>query len=259
MTMLSVGDLCPLLTKFHNKLLTKDSPLIYMMSPLTSSLLVITSLLMTSFQVFGTPIRCQGLKGMDSKFIEEYCWVTSTFSTLSSSKYNPAYPGVGPSGKDKENLTYHNYYQFTPIVFLFLAGVCMTPHIIWRHWEGGLLAKLIPIKDKKVDVNILSWVKAKCYGKNISNYFGRNLNSLHHIRYGRLNLVAEVMCFLSILCVIMILQCIFKTFLQYFPLYVFHHYVAQLPVSPEEKLFPIGICYRRYQEPTFKIWSKSGY
>merc|ERR1712179_670197 len=30
----------------------------------------------------------------------------------------------------------------------------------------------------------------------------------------------------------------FKTFLQYFPLYVFHHFVAPLPISPEERLFP---------------------
>jgi len=234
MTMLSVGELCPLLSMFQYNLLTTDSLLIYMLSPLTSSLLIITSLLMTSFQVFGTPIRCQGSNEMASEFIQEYCWVTSTFSTLS--KYEAAYPGIGPSNKEK--LIYHNYYQFMPVVLLFLAGVCMTPHIIWRYLEGGLLLKLVPTKDNKVDVDILSWVKAKSYGKNMANYFGRNLNSRQHIRYGWFNLVAEVICLLSVLCVIVILQYIFKTFLQYFPLFVFHHFVAPLPISPEERLFP---------------------
>ena len=101
------------------------------------------------------------------------------------------------------------------------------------------MAKLVPTKDRKVDVNILSRLKAKSSGKNMANYFGRNLKSRQHIRYGWLNLVAEVICLLSILCVIVILQCLFKTFLQYFPLYVFHHFVAPLPTSPEERLFPI--------------------
>jgi len=238
MTMLSIDDLCPLLPLFQHKLLTIDSLLIYLLSTLTTSLLMITSLLMTSFQVFGTPIRCQGSSDMTSEFIEEYCWSTSTFSTLSSRKYEPVYPGVGPSITDKEKLIYHNYYQFMPVVLLFLAGVCMTPRIIWRYWEGGLMAKLVPIKDDKVDVNIVSWVKAKSYGKNLSNYFVRNLHSRQHMRYGWFNLVAEVMCLLSVLLVIVVLQCIFKTFLQYFPLYVFHHFVAPLPISPEERLFP---------------------
>lgn len=229
--MMTIGELCPLVSMLKNKLILRDGLLTYLLSPITSSLFIITSILMTSFQLFGNPIKCQGSSGAgaSSEFIDEYCWTTSTFSIRS-------FPGDDRSTRDT---IYHSYYQFLPVVFLFLAGLCMAPQIIWRYWEGGLLIKLVPIKDKQLGVNLLQWLEVKRYSKNISNYFVRNLNSGHHTRYGHLNLVTEVLCFLVILCIIFILQSLLKTFIQYFPHYLFHQIVTPLSISPEESLFPL--------------------
>ena len=169
--------------------------------------------------------------------MDEYCWTTSTFSTRSSNS-SPIYPGVGEIMG--EEVVHHNYYQYLPLVLLILTGLCMIPHLIWRCWEAGLMIKLVPTNgENKVDVNILQWEKVVLYSKGVADYFVRNFNSQHHLKYGQYNLLAEIMCFLIILTIIVILQCFLKTFLQYCPLLLLHHLDAPLPISPEERLFPI--------------------
>ena len=237
--MLMFQDLFPLLMLFKQRHGKTESNLVYLLSPITSSMLIVISIVMTSFHVFGTPIRCIGdaRSRFTSDYINEYCWTTSTFSTMSSNSV-PFYPGVGIMGS---KVVHHNYYQWMPLVLLCLAGLCAIPHMMWRYSEAGLMNSLVPSNTdgSKVDMNILQWEKVVLYSKGVANYFVRNFNSQHHIKYGQYNLLAEVMCFLIILAIIVILQSFLKTFLQYFPLLLLHHVDAHLPISPEERLFPI--------------------
>ena len=233
--MMALSDLCPLITMFKHRLVRTDSFLIYLLSPITSSLLITVCVLMASFQLFGTPIRCQVLDDRSAEFIEEYCWATSTFSTWGPTM-SPIYPGVGEM---KGQVVYHNYYQYMPVVLLLLAGLCMLPHLIWRFCEGGLMVKLVPTMDKKLAIDILHWEEVRLYSKDLANYFRRNINSLHHHHYGQCNQITEAMCFLNIISIIFILQWFLKTFLQYLPHLVLHHLVSPLPVPPEERLFPL--------------------
>ena len=149
--MTPLSDLCPLLSMFKHKPVKKDSFLVYLLSPITSSLLITTSILVASFQLFGSPIRCQ-TPGGSSEFIEEYCWATSTFSMWSSS-VSMMYPGVGQS---RGEVVYHSYYQYMPVTLLLLAGLCMLPHVFWSYWEEGLMDKLVP-----------RWPSASCTGRRL--------------------------------------------------------------------------------------------
>jgi len=247
MAMLLLQDPCPLVTMFKHKVITTDSSLIYMLCPITSSLLITSSILMTSYIMFSSPIRCQVYAGKAaSKYIDEYCWATSTYST---SNLSPIYPGVGVS--KGEEVVYRNYYQYMPLVLLLLAGLCMIPRILWRYWEAGLINKLVPVSNKKVAIDILNWKEVENYSKNIASYFVRNINGCHHMRYGKHNLMAEVLCLLIILLIIFLLQCFLKTFLQYVPDLWLHHSDA---IPPEEKLFPLlSKCNIRKYGPTGSI------
>lgn len=236
--MLLLQDMFPLLMLLKQRQRKTESNLVYLLSPITSSMLIMISIVMTSFHVFGTPIRCIGdaRSRFTSDYINEYCWTTSTFSTMSSNSV-PFYPGEGVMGAE---VVHHNYYQWMPMVLLCLAGLCVIPHMMWKYSEAGLMNSLVPSNtDSKVDMNILQWEKVVLYSKGVANYFVRNFNSQHHIKYGQYNLLAEVMCFFIILAIIVILQSFLKTFLQYCPLLLLHHLDTPLPISPEERLFPI--------------------
>ena len=232
--MTPLSDLCPLLSMFKHKPVKKESFLVYLLSTITSSLLITMSILMASFQLFGSPIRCQ-TPGGSSEFIEEYCWATSTFSMWSSSM-SSMYPGLG---QGRGEVVYHSYYQYMPVMLLLLAGLCMLPHLFWSYWEEGLMDKLVPTSDRKVAISILHWEEIMQYTKDIGNYFRRNIGSHLHYRYGMCNLATEVMCLSNIVSIIFILQFFLKTFLQYLPHLLLHHLVHPLPVPPQERLFPL--------------------
>ena len=230
-----LSSLCPLVRIIRTTPVQADSFLIFLQSPLTSSLFITASILMASFQLFGSPIRCQTDREDSPQFVEEYCWASSTFSSWSSTM-SMVYPGVG---QVKGEVVYHSYYQYMPIVLLLLGGLCMLPHLIWSYWEGDLMAKLVPTENRRLSINILNWKEVKQYSEGVGNYFRRNRNSRHHLHYGLCSLATEVLCFLNTILVIMLLQLFLKTFLQYLPHLLLHNLVSPLPVSPEERLFPL--------------------
>ena len=231
-----LSSLCPLVRMVKYTAVQSDSFLVSLQSCLTSCLLVTTSILLASFQLFGSPIRCQ-IDGENSQFIEEYCWARSTFSRWSSTM-SIVYPGVG-QWQDGGEVVYHSYYQYMPVVLLLLGGLCRLPHLLWSYWEGGLMGRLVPTSDGRLSVNILHWEVVRQYSRGVGRYFKRNSNSRHHHRYGMYYLATELLCLLNVILTIFTLQLFLKTFLQYLPHLLLHHLVSPLPVTPEERLFPL--------------------
>ena len=244
-----LSSLCPLVRMVKYTAVQSDSFLVSLQSCLTSCLLVTTSILLASFQLFGSPIRCQ-TDGENSQFVEEYCWACSTFSMWSSTM-SIVYPGVG-QWQDGGEVVYHSYYQYMPVVLLLLGGLCRLPHLLWSYWEGGLMGRLVPTSDGRLSVNILHWEEVRQYSRGVGRYFRRNSNSRHHHRYGMYNLATELLCLLNVILTIFTLQLFLKTFLQYLPHLLLHHLVSNIGPSGSGQtqdalcLLTVNLITRRY-------------
>lgn len=142
----------------------------------TVALLMAFSILVTSRQYIGDPIECMGTNNVPSNLLDQYCWISSTF-TLPKAFDRRIGVEVPHHGIDKsipgDQRIYHQYYQWVCFV-LFLQGTMFyIPHYIWKIWEGGRLKALAgdlksPILDedyrkKKQDI--------------LTNYFVSNFHS----------------------------------------------------------------------------------
>lgn len=88
----------------------------------TELFLILCSILVTCYQYWGSPISCRVSEGEAGKSIEDFCWISSTFTlpafTDGKIGINHIHPGVA-AGTDQDERKYHTYYQWVSIVLVF--------------------------------------------------------------------------------------------------------------------------------------------
>ncbi|XP_040576862.1 innexin inx2-like [Lepeophtheirus salmonis] len=103
-------------------------------------LAVFCSVIVTSRQFFGSPIKCDAgsaENAVSKDVLESYCWMYASFDIPLS------YKGVC-SGKDQNDgidgsIMYNSYYQWIPIYLVSLSVVFYLPRCLWMMMEGGLM------------------------------------------------------------------------------------------------------------------------
>jgi len=101
-------------------------------------------------QFFGDPIDCI-VDTIPGGVMDTYCWIHSTFTLPKHVDgevgWDVAHPGVAPVLQYEEEAVEHRFYQWVSFT-LFLQGVCfLIPYSLWKQWEGGRVARLIPQDD----------------------------------------------------------------------------------------------------------------
>ncbi|KAB7502252.1 Innexin inx2 [Armadillidium nasatum] len=100
---------------------------------ITTGILIASSILIGSYELFGSPIMC--MSSLPKKPINNYCWVATTF-TMDDYSFREVgdravAPGVGsPDAYDDEAIqerwTYHNYYQWVVAVLVLTESEVVT-------------------------------------------------------------------------------------------------------------------------------------
>ncbi|KAG5678804.1 hypothetical protein PVAND_008438 [Polypedilum vanderplanki] len=148
----------------------------------TFLILVICSILITSYQYWGKPISCLTEDGDAEQYILDFCWVASTFTIPKfydkKGQKDVVAPGVGGEIESDEK-KYHTYYQWVCIVLFAQAIVFYLPHYLWKNWEGNKLKYLVqdlqnPILDvrtkKKQIIFAVQSFKRNCKNQKIYAY-----------------------------------------------------------------------------------------
>jgi len=163
----------------------------------TFLIFLIASSLVMAKEYFGKPIAC--LKnGIPNSVLDIYCFIMSTFSLPKG--YGPervgknsAFEGLGINLPDDE-VVYHAYYQWVPIVLFLQAVVFYLPRYLWKSAEGGLFDVVLGgLHKPQTD----SSKKAKQY-KVLSKYMLENLNM--HTGYAFSFFACEVVSFVVVIC-----------------------------------------------------------
>jgi hypothetical protein len=111
----------------------------------TGVFLLGASIVSTSKQFFGDPIQCFP-HIMPTGMFNAYCFMTGTYTVLpanASDLMGPLDSHRGVSTDIRGRAVYHNYYQWAPFILFFQAVAFYLPYRIWKHLEGGKLAKIL--------------------------------------------------------------------------------------------------------------------
>ncbi|XP_018021821.1 innexin inx2 [Hyalella azteca] len=129
------------------------------------------AILSTLYDFVGEKIICMIETGDEAlqKVVQSYCYITGTY-TVDKLHYGEVgvdmpHPGVGPHTAD-DAVTYHTYYQWVPFVLVAQGAMFYLPHLIWKHWEGGLFRSIIQ------NLSVVDFLSAGKTG-TIGNYFNR--------------------------------------------------------------------------------------
>ncbi|XP_042238528.1 innexin inx2-like [Homarus americanus] len=173
---------------------TMDNIIFSLHHRVTTLFLAISCLLVGLRQYLGHPIDCLA-QGMNSRTIDLYCWIQSTFTLqLTSAKVEEAYPGVGSSsGSGQDVVRHHKYYQWIFFVLLLQTLMFYTPGYLWKMWEGGRIQQLTQ------DLNPSSFTASVSsdHLATIKQYFGGNFRLLH-TNYAYKFFLCEVLNFVNV-------------------------------------------------------------
>ena len=223
----------------------------------TVAILIGCSLLVTFSEHFATlgPIQCIGnmRDRMIGGMVNQYCWISSTYTVprhwdkLTATE-GAAYPGVGPE-EEGDDVEYHAYYQWVPIVLILQAMSFYLPYHIWKHLGGNLVNKLT----SNLNLQILVDPQAdNPHVERLSEYFAT------HVGYHRSWYFGFVFC--EILCFFTTIFNIFFTnlFLGYNFLNYGPDVVSSMSQDPEERTDPMSRVFPRMTKCTFPIYGPSG-
>lgn len=104
----------------------------------TAAILFACCIIVTANNLIGDPINCLMEGAVPTHVINNYCWITYTF-TLPQNLDKPigthvAHPGLGGDYGEKR---YHSYYQWVPFMLFFQGVLFYVPHWMWKQWEEG--------------------------------------------------------------------------------------------------------------------------
>jgi len=221
------------------------------------AILILCSLLVTLTEHAATlgPISCIGnmRDGVLGGMVNQYCWIMGTYTVprhwdKTAGTEGVAYPGVGPM-EDGDDVTYHAYYQWVPIVLILQAMTFYLPYHIWKHLGGNLIDKLT--SNLKLNL-LLDPKRGQAQIETLGEYFAT------HLGYHRMWYFSFVFC--EILCFIMVIFNIFFTniFLGYSFLSYGPDVSASLTQDPEERTDPLSHVFPTMTKCTFHTWGPSG-
>jgi len=144
----------------------------------TTSLLLVSSVLTTSKQLFGSPIQCDSGAAADfveKDVLESYCWMYSSWNIPPQYKgaCSSSQKAASPRSEYKVSVVYNSYYQWVPLYLVFLGLLFYLPRLLWLTMEGGLMkffgkgtmSRSIEDHDEKRD-HLVTF-----FNKNIQNKF----------------------------------------------------------------------------------------
>jgi len=147
--------------------LTIDNAVFKLHYRVTVAILVGSSLIGVAKQYFGDPINCQTASGVNSKVLDDYCWIHSTFHIrteyqgsvgclidpeLMTAKqsytgggvyFDHSVPSTGLAQLAHPMNTATpdtSFYQWVPFFLILQASLFYIPRKIWKSAEGGLVA-----------------------------------------------------------------------------------------------------------------------
>lgn len=161
----------------------------------TVILLAIFALFISGGQYVGNPIECWTPAHFTGAFIaytKSYCWVKNTY-------YIPMEDTIPMEHhrRDSEELT---YYQWVPIILMFMAFLFKFPCLIWRMFNGGSAINLDKIVNMTMSTQFGDPAKRQETIKHISLYLDRWLEAHRQYTFNALvrmrQRVSKVFCFL---------------------------------------------------------------
>lgn len=172
-----------------------DNAMFHLHYRVTFLIFIISSLLITAKEYFGSPINCYALKYPVPKHVlNTYCFIMSTYSVTKHNVTGPSvvYPGVGPH-HEGDDIVYHSYYQWVPIVLFLQAVSFYFPRFLWKSFDGGLFSSVL------MGLHKISFdegnIRNKCH--SLSQYLNTHLNM--HRNFALRFFLCEWTCLLILL------------------------------------------------------------
>ncbi|XP_076458059.1 innexin unc-9-like [Babylonia areolata] len=161
----------------------------------TVVLLCIFTAMVSSAQYVGDPINCwcpAEFPSFHVSYTKSICWISNTYFLPTDN--------LIPKDIDRRQEGEITYYQWVPIIFLFMALLFKTPNVIWRlgHSYSGLnMEKVISMAEKTQQVDSHEERDTKL--QNLAKYLDCWLYTYRHYRYNMIVRVrqklAGVFCF----------------------------------------------------------------
>ncbi|NP_001191578.1 pannexin 3 [Aplysia californica] len=161
----------------------------------TVILLAIFAVFISGGQYVGNPIECwcpAHFTGSFTAYTKSYCWVKNTY-------YIPMDTPI-PVDRDNRNSEELTYYQWVPIILLFMAFMFKFPALLWRMFNGGSGINMDKIVTMTAGTQIGASEKREETVGHIAKYMDRWLEAHRQYRYNALvrmrQKASRVMCFL---------------------------------------------------------------
>lgn len=147
----------------------------------TVILLAIFAVFISGGQYVGNPIECwcpAHFTGSFTAYTKSYCWVKNTYYIPMDTPIPVDY-----ERRDTEELT---YYQWVPIILLFMAFLFKFPALVWRMFNGGSGINMEKIVNLTSSTQIGSAEKRMETVSQIAAYMDRWLEAHRQYRYNAL-------------------------------------------------------------------------
>jgi len=221
-------------------------------------------------QFFGDPIDCI-VDTVPQSVMDTYCWIHSTFTLPKHVNgeigWEVPHPGVAPVLNYEEEVVEHRFYQWVCFT-LFLQGICfLLPYSLWKRWEGGRVANLIPddlyhtIHDARMpgfatSAALIEKQKVQLAIAKMKDYFitKNHFNYREHRHYFIKFAICEFLNFLNVIFQIFFLDIFFQG--------VFTTYGSQVfslsQEDPENRHDPLNSVFPKVAKCTFNKYGPSG-
>ncbi|XP_076087775.1 innexin unc-9-like isoform X1 [Mytilus galloprovincialis] len=157
----------------------------------TTSILIIFTVAVSSGQIFKHPIQCwvpaQFEESME-RYTEYHCWIKNTF-------YVPMLEEIPENISERQDAEI-TYYQWVPLILIFMAFLFKLPNVVWRIFNGGsgmnldqmvLFAEQTQLgspKDREKSIKTLAHFMDKWLDSNVEknlNFINRTLAGMYLI------------------------------------------------------------------------------
>ncbi|KAH9524014.1 Innexin unc-7 [Bulinus truncatus] len=160
----------------------------------TVFLLALFAIVVSTGQFVGDPIHCwcpAEFTGAYVDYAKSYCWIKNTYYIPMDTPIP-----IEHSNRESEEIT---YYQWVPLILLFMAFMFKFPNILWRLFNGGSGINLDKIVDMAEKTQLGSPDDRDKTIDHISKYMDRWLETHREYHWNRLvrakQLMAKVCCF----------------------------------------------------------------
>jgi len=107
-------------------------------STVSFALCIFASILVGGTQYFGKPMNCNVKSGdkLNEEFVNDNCWIHGT--THIPKKFKEILDECNYEEESDQNNKLV-YYQWVVFMLVINALLFKFPHLLWKHWEGGLM------------------------------------------------------------------------------------------------------------------------